>query len=337
MLNPKTSTTWGTDPEGFFQRNGQIIGSERLIPEEGLITQNSGKLVRDGVQFELNPNTGDSVAALGANVSALFKTLSTTLAKKPGVSLCYDGLVEVTREELDSLSPATRILGCMPSYNAYGERPIDVDPITYRKRSSGGHIHMGLTPPIFDPYLGDPDNRQRLVPLMDIFVGSFAVLLDRDAGASERRENYGRAGEYRMPKHGLEYRTTSNFWLRDFTLMSFTFGMAQIAISVLAESLSGNDIEEDLIKVVDIERVITAINLNDFNVALEHVRAVTPFLKKHLPSTGFVLNPQSIDTFVRFAQEVNVRGIERYFPTEGILNSWCYGRQTDFATFLQKV
>lgn len=336
MLNPKTSTTWGTDPEGFFQRKGQIIGSERLIPEEGLLNGKS-KIVRDGVQFELNPATGETVRQLGMNISVLFQTMRDTLRKNSDVNLCFDGLVEVSQKELDSLSPATRILGCMPSYNIYGMKPIDVDPIAYRKRSSGGHIHMGLTLPIFDPFLSDPDNRQRLVPLMDIFVGAFAVLLDRDPGAAERRENYGRAGEFRMPKHGLEYRTTSNFWLRDFRLMSFTFGMAQIAISVLAESLTGNDIEEELVKVVDIERVIRAINTNDFDLALEHVRAITPFLQKYLPEQGFVLNPQSVGKFTEFAQDVRARGIERYFPTEQIVDNWCANHYEDFATFLQKV
>jgi hypothetical protein len=335
MLNPKISTTWGTDPEGFFERKNQIIGSERLIPEEGLITGQS-KIIRDGVQFELNPANGTTVRQLGMNISVLFQALRETLRRNPDVALSFDGLVEVSQKELDSLSPATRILGCMPSFNIYGVKPIDVDPIAYRKRSSGGHIHMGLTLPIFDPFLGDPDNRQRLVPLMDIFVGAFSVLLDRDPGAAERRENYGRAGEFRLPKYGLEYRTTSNFWLRDYRLMSFTFGMAQIAISVLAESLSGKDIEEELIQVVDIAKVIQAINTNDFDLALEHVRAVTPFLQKYLPDQGFIFNPQSIGRFPIFAQEVRARGIERYFPTEAIVDTWCNERYEDFTTFLQR-
>jgi hypothetical protein len=91
------------------------------------------------------------------------------------------------------------------------------------------------------------------------------------------------------------------------------------------------------VAVVDFDTVINAINTNDFDLALRHVGIVTPFLKKYLPSTGFVLNPQSIDTFVRFAKDVNKKGIERFFPTYGIMQSWCANQQQDFATFLQKV
>lgn len=336
MLNPNVTVTWGTDPEGFFQRNGQIIGSERLVPKAGLL-RGANKVVRDGVQFELNPASGETIRQLGMNISGLFQTIRDTLHKNPDVSLCFDGLVEVNQQELDSLSPDTRVLGCKPSYNVYGVKPIEVDPIAYRKRSSGGHIHMGLGLPIFEPFMNDPDNRQRLVPLMDIFVGAFSVLLDRDAGAAERRENYGRAGEFRLPKYGLEYRTTSNFWLRDFTLMSFVFGMSQIAISVLAESLTGKDIEAELVDTVDIEKVIQTINTNDFQLALQHVQNVTPFLQKHLPEQGFILNPKSIGKFVEFVQQAQANGIERYFPTEEIVNRWCGNHYEDFATFLQRV
>lgn len=335
MINAVRQITWGTDPEGFFQRAGEIIGSEKLIPTYGLSVGKS-KVVRDGVQFELNPSTGENIRHLGINISGLFSVLAETLRQNPDVSLNFSGLVEVSKAELDSLSPSTRILGCMPSFNLYGSKPIDVDPTTYRKRSSGGHIHMGLTTPIFDPHTGNPDLRQRLVPLLDIFVGNSAVLLDRDSGAAERRQNYGRAGEYRLPKHGLEYRTTSNFWLRDYTLMNFTFGMASAAIAVLQQSLY-NDIEQELVDVVDITKVAEAINTNNFELAAKNLLTIAPFIRKHFTSNEFPLDAYTVERFLTFAEAVNSKGIERYFPTETIVERWQSGVYEDFRTFLARL
>lgn len=326
---------WGSDPEAFFQREGQIIGSERLIPERGFAVRGN-KIIRDGVQFEMNPAASQTIEGLGYNVGQLFAQLKRHLKKNPDITCCFDGLVEVSQPELDGLSPATRVLGCMPSHNFYGSKAIDVDPLLYRKRSSGGHIHMGLSYPIYT-LGGVSDYRSRLVPLCDIFVGNSCVLLDRDPGAAERRENYGRAGEYRLPQHGLEYRTTSNFWLRDFSLMSFTFGMAAVAISVLNDTLRGQDLEQQLVNVVDIEQVARAINTNDFDLALLNFRAIQPFLATHLPPTGFPLSPNTLDKFISFATDVRHNSIATYFPTDNIVNNWQSGVFNSFELLLSKV
>lgn len=327
MLNPRNEPRFGTDPEGFFSKNGQIIGSEKLIPKGGINTYN-GRVVRDGVQFELNPLSSD-IATLGRNISGLFGALQKRLNANPGVSVCFDGLVEVSTEELASLSKETRILGCMPSYNAYGDKPITVNAETYRKRSSGGHIHIGTTDQKF------MEERQQAVYAYDIIVGNATVLLDRDPGAKERRENYGRAGEYRLPPHGLEYRTTSNFWLRDFTLMHFTFGLAQIAYEIAFQSFNGNkQLWDDLAARVKIEKVVKAIDTNDAELALKNFKRLVPFLRKQLPKEGFVLTPKNIEAFIGFAQDVQQKGIEQIFPTDKIIPNWVVGKQLTFQEYL---
>jgi hypothetical protein len=330
MLNANNKPRFGTDPEAFFTKGGHIIGSEKIIPERGL-REYTGKVVRDGVQFELNPISAHEVSELGRNISGLFGAVQKRVDKQKGVSFCFDGLVEVSRKELDSLSPGCRVLGCMPSYNAYEERPIQVDPIQYRKRSSGGHIHTGIS----DKALFA--ERRRAVPVYDILVGNTCVLLDRDPGAAERRQNYGRAGEFRLPDHGLEYRTTSNFWLRDFTLMSFTFGLAHIAHTVALQSFNGDQtLWNDLAKVVNIKRIVQAIDTNDFTLALKNFKRIVPFLKRNLPNEGFVLTPKNLDSFIGFAQEVGNRGMEQFFPTANIVQNWVDNRQTTFDVFLER-
>lgn len=329
MLNANNAPQWGSDPELFFSKGGQIIGSEKLIPERGIRT-GVGKIVRDGVQFELNPLSDPTVRGLGNNIANLLARVQVALNENPGVELCYDGLVEVSREELDSLTPKSRVLGCMPSYNVYEDRPITVDPITYQKRSSGGHIHIGTSDPVL------MFERRSMVPIFDIIVGNTCVLLDRDGGAAERRQNYGRAGECRFPDHGLEYRTTSNFWLRDYSLMSLVFGMAHIAYEIAYQGLNGNRaLLDDLSKRVNIKRIVQAIDTNDFDLALRNFKRIVPFLRKNLPQEGFVLNSKNIISLILFAENVNAYGIEYYFPTQRILENWTAGNHVDIVEFLK--
>jgi hypothetical protein len=330
MLYPTNRITWGSDPEGFFKRDGRIVGSEKLLPEAGLNIYTKGKLVRDGIQFELNPSAG-ALRDLAGNIGALL-TEANKLAKSAGAELCFDGLVEVSREELNSLAPTSQVLGCQPSMNVYGAAPINADPKEYLKRSSGGHLHLGF----YD--LNAHNNRVNAVPLFDIFVGNTAVLLDRDPGAAERRLNYGRAGECRMPNYGLEYRTPSNFWLRDYSLMSLVFGMANVAATIMLDYSAGKTVEWNwLVNNVDVALVAQAINNNDFKLAMENLNVLAPFIRENFPKQEFPLNAGNLDSFIKFANSVNNSGIAEYFPTETIVDRWAVGKFVEFDTFLASV
>lgn len=325
----KLNITWGSDPEAFYARDGQIVGSERIIPENGYPAGPAGRVVRDGVQFELNPTAG-SIPELGYYIGTLLNAAQ-RLGHVYESSTDFRGVVEVSRQELDALTPSSRVLGCMPSKNAYQERPILVDPATYRKRSAGGHIHVGISQHNDLMY-----ERERLIPLFDVFVGNTCVLLDRDPGAAERRENYGRAGEYRLPAHGIEYRTISNFWLRDYALFEFVFGMAEVAVSALDEALRGRkSIMEETVKRIKIENVVKAIDTNNFDLAMENFLALTPVLQRNLPLGVFPLDKRNIQTFITFAEDVNRRGIEHYFPSHTIFDRWARQRKEGFGVFLQ--
>lgn len=330
MLNVSNTPRFGSDPEAFLQKDNQIVGSEKLIPLKGIATDH-GKIVRDGVQFELNPLSSLNVWELGDNIAALLQ-VTDRLAKQKKLRINFDGVIEVSREELDSLSKKCRILGCMPSFNYYEDRPITVDPVTYRKRSAGGHIHIGINSYAL------LEDRRRLVPAMDSLIGNTCVLLDRDPNAAERRENYGRAGEHRLPSYGLEYRTTSNFWLRDYALMQFVFGMTAAVYDIAVQSVTGNEaIWRDLAERVDIKKVIKAIDTNDFKLAMRNFKRLVPFLKAYLPQTGYPLTPSNIEAFVGFAENVDRKRIETYFPTESIVDRWQNQDKPDFSSFLTKV
>lgn len=337
MLKP-VKITVGCDPEGFFERGGAIIGSEKVLPQRGLISKGTWKsdVVLDGVQFELNPSATQTGAELGGCIAKSMFTLREHLKSLPDITCCWRGTVEVGRSELDSLSPKSRVLGCAPSKNIYGHKPLTINPETYQKRSAGGHLHLGLKNNT-KVHSHVSDERSRLVPLLDIFVGNTMVLLDRDPGAIERRENYGRAGEYRLPNHGLEYRTPSNCWLRSYALLSLILGLAQIAISTLDTTLEGkNDLEQELVDVVEIDNFVQAINTNNYDLARANFNVVRPFLAKHLGWEGFQLTPSTLDKFLDFADSVRLHGLETYFKDDP-LTHWCKNEFTEFSTFLKEL
>ena len=115
------------------------------------------------------------------------ESLSVILAKASFINFALMTMVEVDKAELDSLSEASRRLGCGPSLNAHDKTAsINVDASTYLKRSAGGHIHLGGVHNY--PYY-TPDH---LATLMDIIVGNTCVMIDRDPNAAERRKVYGR-------------------------------------------------------------------------------------------------------------------------------------------------
>jgi hypothetical protein len=321
--------SYGADPEGFFRDKGtkKIVGSEKVFGSEGLGATPYGSplVIQDGVQFELNPTSSyANTRYLGYNVSRSLVALVTHLdTYKNHIEVCWDGVVEVDREELDSLGSKARELGCQPSMNIYGPKPLTVDVATYRKRSAGGHLHFGVEgTSIFWP-IKQIDERSRLIPLLDIFVGNTAVLFDRDPKAAERRENYGRAGEYRLPKYGVEYRTLSNFWLRNYTLLSLMCGMADIAIQTLVHTLDGEDLEGELVEIVNLDHFIEAINTNNFDLALKNFQTIIPFLDKHYRKDFIsAMNQDTIPILLKVAQGVREVGLETYFPEDPLIH-WC--------------
>lgn len=325
---------FGCDPEFFFERDGRIIGAEKVLPKEGKLGAerysdfgpksnglNLSAFVLDGVQVELNPSPHTCRANLGNEIAAAFRVLKAHLEKMDGVKASFSATVTVPKRELDSLCDKAKLLGCAPSLNSYSSSAkIGVkDPAKFRKRSAGGHIHIGLGG---DTFLYR--ERKRLVPILDILVGNTCVMIDRDPGAAERREHYGRAGEYRLPEHGLEYRTLSNFWLRSYQLMSFVMGMARLSVEVLATTdISGWNAEGELLKVANMKAIRHAINKNDIDVAKENYRTVREYLLDHCSyNSGHALDCDKVKLFDYFLEKIEQKGIERWFPEDPVTH-WC--------------
>ena len=337
------SLIFGCDPELFFEQNGRVIGAEKVIAEAGLSSKggNNGcygkdrAFVLDGVQVELNPSPHHCRANLGNELSASFRALKQHLAGMKDITASFRSVVDVDKAELASLSEKAKVLGCAPSLNMYDKAAtVSVNAATYTKRSAGGHIHIGFGESMYRPIPHIMPHREELVPLLDVLVGLPSVLVDRDPHAAERRQVYGRAGEYRLPAHGVEYRTLSNFWLRSYQLMSMVMGLTRLAASVLLTKLAPPaayycyfpskpwNAPATLLRSVDLELVREAINTNDLMLAKKAFEPVQAFIRAHVLHGDLGLNAALLDDFSYFTKVVEEKGIEYWFPQDPI-DHWC--------------
>jgi hypothetical protein len=245
---------------------------------------------------------------------------------------CFDVSVEVTKAEFETLSPKNRILGCNPSWSIYeAEYDLGINPNAYPLRSAGGHIHIGR---LHDVNKADKEEREvavdamfaspsALVAMLDIIVGNTCVLIDRDPGNVIRRKVYGRAGEYRMPKHGLEYRTLSNFWLRDYSVMSLVFSLVKMTFL-----LTLNDREDEFFAAINMDDVRKAINENDIELARKNFEIVQPLWQKIMEEYDWAssnpINRDTLDAFNFFVE----KGLDFWFSTN-VIKNWSGNHGTD--------
>lgn len=293
-----TDVTFGTDPEFFFTQGGKIIGAERVLTPD--FYRQSGLqdiIVLDGVQAELHVSPASHTLPLFTQIAWALKKAEAALP--PGIAISLAESVEVDADELSGLSPAARELGCAPSLNIYdGPSVIDV-PAWFRTRSAGGHLHLGLAFPFWDPdsFL---DDRRNLIPMLDLVVGNTCVLLNRGPAQAIRRRTYGKAGEYRLPSHGVEYRTLSNFWLRSPILLDLVVGLARFVLDVVyTAGEEENGLDDRLMASFDYIKVRQAIDTNDPGLAWENFLGIQEAIADMADPVRHPLNAQTLGPFSR--------------------------------------
>lgn len=337
----KPYVSLGCDPEFFFEKKGDIIGSEKVIDIEKGINALYGKVICDGVQVEINPTAANCRQTLAHNIGACLMTVYSKMQADPELKTNFKPTVEIKKAELDTLAEKSKIFGCAPSKTVGTvKNEITVDPKEYMYRSAGGHIHIGKNklpsqylntydnwgniiegkvknPPYSrDKHIHDIlDTPERLVPILDIIIGNTCVLIDRNEGNIERRKVYGRAGEHRTPKHGLEYRTLSNFWLHSYPLMSFVMSLTRFAVGICVDSTEQDNYEQELLSLISMEDIHKAINENDFDLALSNFNKIKSFIETY-SSDSFPLNKENLHLFEYFYK----KGIDHWFPEDAMTN-----------------
>ena len=233
---PERGITSGCDPEIFVtEKSGTLLPAQRFLPAEAEVkNQYGGYQFWDGYQAEFCPTAKNCLQQLHDEIYAgLMGVWRKAQKYHPGARLTLQNTMEIP-EALAKTAPEEEIrFRCSPSMNVYDDpgEPLP-DAREYRWRFAGGHLHAGfgskkLTVPLIE----------ELVRGLDGILAVAGVSLAEGIDTPERRKMYGRAGEFRLPVHGLEYRVLSNFWLSSPVISNLVFELFRQAIRFAASGM----------------------------------------------------------------------------------------------------
>lgn len=212
--------TTGCDPEFFV-----VDANRRPIPARTfLAAKYPHGIYYDGVQGEFAVQARGCLEELGTGIrNQLWAVQDRINRAANGGRLTIQGAFELTPEEMSKLSDEDIRFRCSTSLNIYDDLGEIPDARQYPWRFAGGHIHIGCGAGKTAPTI------RAMVRGLDGILGVAGVSLARNFDNPERRRMYGRAGEFRLPKHGLEYRVLSNFWITSPPIYHLVMELARFA------------------------------------------------------------------------------------------------------------
>ncbi len=246
----------GSDPELFVEnKEGVVIPAFKFLgskKDTKVIAPTGEKVYWDGFQAEFETKANSCLAYLVDSVQYGIKaTLQAARRYDKDAKLSTRTVMEIPFEMLQNTEEEFVALGCMPSRNAYGLKGKEVPPRELPFRPSGGHMHFGLG--------AKPEKVMiEIIKALDAILGVACVPLFANFDNPIRREFYGLPGEYRLPPHGLEYRTLSNAWLIHPVLMHMVYELGRKAVMFgmngFRNAWKGSEQETiDVIKSCDVE------------------------------------------------------------------------------------
>lgn len=248
----------GCDPEMFVRD----IDTKELFPcigilggtKEAPIPVNNGAVQEDNVMAEFNVTPATSADEFVSNIMSVRKQIR-VLLKAFNLEEHIIGSAHFPMNKLTH--PQALVFGCEPDYNAWtghqNPRPGGA-PATLR--TAGGHIHVGNELVVDAP--------EAFVQLLDLLIGVPSVIFDQD---SERRQLYGKAGAFRFKPYGAEYRTVSNFWIKEVESIKWVYKQVSTAVTITENVLAGYKPSTWGINDVNLQLAQRAINENNKNLA----------------------------------------------------------------------
>lgn len=248
----------GSDPEIFVKdKDGKIVPAFTFLPEK---PSSKNKEARkdpenlpaywDGFQAEFETCPQYCLAYHVDYIQyGLKKVLNAAREKDPTAKLSIKTVMDIPLEFLQTASDEHVEFGCMPSLNAYGMRGLGTSGRDTLFRPAGGHIHFGV---------GNNRTQEqaaKAVKALDAILGVCCVSMFAGFDDPRRRSLYGLAGEFRMPAHGIEYRTLSNAWLCHPVVTHLVFDLARRAFNLgfygLFDKLDWKCSEQETIRIIN--------------------------------------------------------------------------------------
>ena len=249
------NATIGTDPELFlfsplYNKYVPVCGLVGGTKEEPIPINEENKaysLQEDNVALEFTIPPAKSKSEFINSINFVKNYITETVLKPMELVPHYVASARFNDTDLDN--PAAQHMGCSASYDAWSFEEHRVDRSDYTLRTTGMHIHVGYD---------NPNDKASIdiIRAMDLFLGVPSVLIDPD---TERRKMYGKAGDFRMKKYGVEYRVLSSYFIQNDELIGWVYDQTQAAINFVNQ---GGIITNP-------SDIIDAINMCNHNLANE--------------------------------------------------------------------
>lgn len=233
----------GSDIEVFVAKGDEIVSAEGLIKGTKEKPHKTGRkgcaTSLDNISAEFTVNPTRDYQEMWEDIVFNLNYLENSLPD--GYSIAIQASAHL-KSGLDT--PNARLIGCEPDWCVYTQE-VNVKPDISEMdlRVCGGHIHIGAK-----ELQGNLSLCEAVIKALDVYVGLPSVLLDDDR---ERRELYGKAGALRFPKHGVEYRTPSNFWIKSKEMVEWMFQNVDMAIQSVNNGVSFQELESEIVSTID--------------------------------------------------------------------------------------
>lgn len=320
--------TIGTDPELFVvDEHNVVIPAFTFLPtkkkaHEGISGMGNRAYMPywDGFQGEWNTSPGYSCLGyltdqVHHGMQELYKAAREKFPKARLTTAC---VVEIPEKMMKDADFEFVQLGCAPSLNVYNVDPIEVpDARDLHIRFAGCHLHFGST-------LRQGETWDVSIKALDSVIGMVMTSLLAGLEDPRRRHFYGKAGEYRLPKHGFEYRVPSSALLCHPTVFHLCFDLARVVVSI------ARYLDFDRVWKAKEEEVVEIINNVDVKGARRILRKNKSTLEAILNKkyTGYTVYSYPHKKIVPFI----MGGITEFFNVKDMVKTWYLDPSTRWAT-----
>lgn len=256
----------GSDPEIFITTDkGEIIPAWSVLPNSKKPLPTRGYMMsayHDGFQAEWQVYPQTCIAYMGDGMQAGLREILNHVRKThPTAKLDASPVMVVPGNIMEKTPDEHNQFGCLPSMNIYGHHgEVIENPKEFPFRFAGFHLHVAQNAGAKTPEWVDG-----IVKECDRWAGVISVAALAGLDNAERRKHYGLAGEYRLPNHGLEYRTLSSAYL--WHPAAFMLGTETFRIAVHAYNFGFKDLYQ-----ASQDEVIACINNLDVDLAKRIIR-----------------------------------------------------------------
>ena len=233
-MNKKfNNITVGADPEVFFQNKDskEIISAEGLIGgnkyEPLPITEHGHSIQEDNIMAEFNIPPSTNAQEFFENIEYVKNHLS-DIAHLNNCNLSTKTEAYIDPKYLNTKQ--AKMFGCEPDFNVYLKKHNEKINSNNTFRSCGGHIHVGWE----SSKEKSLEEQEDVIKAMDLTLGLESILIDKNTG---RRSTYGKAGNFRFKKYGVEYRTLSSFWIHEEKLIKWAFNKTKEALYLVENNI----------------------------------------------------------------------------------------------------